>query len=49
MKFSPSAVSTLARRKRLVFLERPRHGDFAMVGVAALIALDAERRCTHLR
>jgi len=30
------------------FLEESRrHGDFAMVGVAALIALDAERRCTH--
>jgi aerobic carbon-monoxide dehydrogenase medium subunit len=30
------------------FLEESRrHGDFAMVGVAALIAIDAERRCTH--
>jgi aerobic carbon-monoxide dehydrogenase medium subunit len=30
------------------FLEESRrHGDFAMVGVAALITLDAERRCTH--
>jgi CO/xanthine dehydrogenase FAD-binding subunit len=30
------------------FLEESRrHGDFAMVGVAALITLDAARRCTH--
>jgi CO/xanthine dehydrogenase FAD-binding subunit len=30
------------------FLEESRrHGDFAMVGVAALITIDAERRCTR--
>lgn len=28
--------------------ESRRHGDFAMVGVAALLTLDAERRCTRV-
>ena len=31
------------------FLEESRrHGDFAMVGVAVLLTLDAARRCTHV-